>query len=690
MIGIGVDIGGTFTDFVALDSASGRAAVWKQLSSPDDPSRTVIAGVRELLAEFGGELDQVDLIVHGTTLVANALIERKGARIGLVASAGHRDAVEIGREIRYDIYDLFLDRPKPLVERELRIEVSGRLNANGTELVAIEPAQVRAVAQFLKSEGVEAVAVSLLHSYVDPAHERQVEAILTDSLPGIPISLSSQIAPVMREYERTSTTVANAYVQPLMEAYLEKLRAAFAALTPRAAFYVMLSGGGAASIREARSAPIRLVESGPAAGAIAACHYSSDTPGRDLIAFDMGGTTAKVSVITGGVPSRAQEMEVARHARFKKGSGLPLLVPTVELIEIGAGGGSIARSDRLGLLKVGPESAGALPGPACYALGGLRATVTDANLHLGYLDPSNFLGGRMELNPDAAKAALSELGAGLHLDATGAARGIHDIVNENMAIAARRHITEQARDPRSHTLVAFGGSGPVHAYGLARSLKIATVICPPAAGAASALGCLLAPITVELSRSLLMQLDEFDWPALRSLYANLQTEAEGALQEAQVRPDQARVLRSADIRYIGQGHELQVEIPDAFWTGNGGTLAAAFELEYERRFGRRLSGIGIEIVTWRFVASGPGRKVDLRLLATRNGGGEPRIGSRQVHFAESGGWVEAVVYDRYALQPGARLTGPAVVQERESAVVVGPLAVAEMDGTGNLVMTLTN
>ncbi|HVB09183.1 MAG TPA: hydantoinase/oxoprolinase family protein, partial [Bacillota bacterium] len=481
MIRLGVDIGGTFTDFVALDAESGRAWVWKRLTTPDDPSRAVLDGVDELLRQGDVNPADVSVLIHGTTLVANALIERKGARAGLIATEGHRDAIEIGREIRYDIYDLFLERPAPLVPRRLRLEARERVGATGEVLVPLDTEALARVVDGLRAEGVEAVAVCLLHAYANPAHEQQVEAAVRQGLPGVPVSISSRIAPESGEYERASTTVANAYVQPLMARYLARIQGSLAEKAPRARLYVVLSNGGLASAEQAQAVPVRLVESGPAAGAMAACRYAAGTGQRDLIAFDMGGTTAKMCVITAGRPATTHATEVAHRARFKKGSGIPLLVPTIHLIEIGAGGGSIARADALGLLKVGPQSAGADPGPACYGLGGQDATVTDANLVLGYLDEASFLGGRMRLDRGAAEAALLRLGSQLGLTAIEAARGIHELVNESMAIATRRHVTEQARDPGRHALVALGGGGPIHATGLARRLGIPTVICPPAA-----------------------------------------------------------------------------------------------------------------------------------------------------------------------------------------------------------------
>lgn len=689
MIKLGVDIGGTFTDFVCVDTSTGAARVWKTLTTPEDPGRAVIQGVQEFLDSGFAAAADVGLVVHGTTLVANALIERKGARTGLIGTLGHRDTLEIGREMRFDIYDLFLERPEPLVPRDRRLAVKERLNAAGAELIPLDEASVRAAALRLRRLRVDSVAVSLLHSYANQQHELAVERLLAEVLPGIPVSLSSRVAPVLGEYERTSTTAANAFVQPLMAAYLARLETALGALVPHAAFYVMLSNGGLAAARVAERIPVQLVESGPAAGTLAACRYAEGTGHSSLIAFDMGGTTAKMSVIEDGVPDRAHEMEVARRARFKRGSGIPLLVPTVRLIEIGAGGGSIAHADNLGLLKVGPESAGADPGPACYGLGGTRPTVTDANLVLGYLDPDHFLGGRMHLDRKAAERALAGLGAELSLDVVALARGIHDLVNESMAQAARRHVTERGLDPSRHALIAFGGSGPVHAYGLARRLKIGTIICPPAAGAASALGCLVAPANVELARSRVTRLGAVDRTALRALFDEMQREATTMLAAAGVAPTDMTFTRSADLRYVGQGFEIPVAVPAAFLAGDGPALVASFTAAYERLFSRSLPGVEVEATTWRLLGSGPHGQVDVRSLAVQGGSGVSLLGGRPVHFSEAGGFLETPVYDRYSLRSGEAIAGPAVLQERESAVILGPGAAALVDSGQNVVMTLT-
>ncbi len=493
-IRIGIDIGGTFTDLLLVDPASGQTVAGKTLTTPDDPSRAVRTGLEQLLRDAGRSPEEVVQIVHGTTLVTNALIERKGATTALLTTRGFRDAVEIGREHRYDLYDLFLDLPKPLVPRYLRLEVTERVLSDGSIMIPLDRSEVEELGRALARQGIEAVAVCFLHSYLNPAHEREAGAILADVAPSLIVSLSSDVVPEIREYERASTTIANVYVRPVVARYLQRIQTGLQELGSSAPLLIMLSSGGICTVDTAARYPIRLVESGPAAGALAAAHIGTLTGRRSLLSFDMGGTTAKCCLIDNGQPSVTTEFEVSRVYRFKKGSGLPIRVPTIELIEIGAGGGSIARIDSLGLLKVGPDSAGADPGPACYGLGGGQPTVTDADLLLGYLDPEFFLGGRMRLDVAAARAAIGNLGQRLGLDEIATAWGIHQVVNEQMASAARIHAIEQGKDPRSYAIFAFGGAGPVHAYRVAEILHSPEIVIPLGAGVASTIGFLVAPL----------------------------------------------------------------------------------------------------------------------------------------------------------------------------------------------------
>src|SRR5499426_568058 len=543
---IGVDIGGTFTDVVWVDDATGAVQVGKLLTTPKDPSQAVEEGVVAVLNDARSLATDVRSLIHGTTLATNALIERKGARTGLLTTAGFRDAVEIGREGRYDMYDLFIDQPSPLVPRHLRLEVTERMLADGRVLTPLDPASARAAIERLHAASVEAVAICLLHAYRNPAHERALRDICAELLPGVPVSCSSDVVPEIREYERTSTTCANVYVMPLMARYLDDLERKLHELGIPGNFYIMLSAGGIATPETAKRVPIRLVESGPAAGALAAARMARQVGLDRLLSFDMGGTTAKACVIDRGEPLLAREFEVARADRFKKGSGLPIRVPVIELIEIGAGGGSIARIDRMGLLKIGPDSAGADPGPACYAQGGKTPTVTDADLLLGYLDPGFFLGGRMRLDVDAAKRAIEETVAKpMGLSITDAAWGIHRVVNENMAAAARVHGIERGKDLRAYPLFAFGGAGPVHAWHVGRILKVPRVLVPFGAGAMSAYGLLAAPLAFDFVRTASQRLDTADWSQINRLYEEMEAEGRAVLREAGIAEAEVRIRRTA-------------------------------------------------------------------------------------------------------------------------------------------------
>ena len=689
---IGVDIGGTFTDLVWVDEATGAAQVGKLLTTPKDPSQAVEQGVVTLLNDAGGRTADVRSLIHGTTLATNALIERKGARTGLLTTAGFRDAVEIGREGRYDMYDLFIDQPTPLVPRHLRLEVSERITADGKVLTPLHQATARAAIAQLKEAGVEAVAICLLHAYRNPVHERLLKDLCVELLPGVPVSCSSEVVPEIREYERTSTTCANVYVMPLMSKYLDDLDRKLQDLGVPGRFYIMLSAGGIATPETAKHVPIRLVESGPAAGALAAARMARELGEPRLLSFDMGGTTAKACVIDGGEPLLAREFEVARADRFKKGSGLPIRVPCIELIEIGAGGGSLARVDRMGLLKVGPESAGADPGPACYAQGGQVPTVTDADLLLGYLDPGFFLGGRMRLDVDAARRAVEEKVAGpMSLSLTDAAWGIHRVVNENMAGAARVHGIERGKDLRAYPLFAFGGAGPVHAWQVGRILKVPRVLVPFGAGAMSAYGLLAAPLAFDFVRTAPQRLDAADWQQVSRLYGEMETEGRRILRGAEVPDDAVRIRRTAEMHYTGQGHEVEVEVPQgALDASSLGAITANFESAYRALYSRIPMGVPIEALNWRVVVSGP--VPDITVSGARPGTTAPGAtkptpkGTRKAYFPEARGCVDTPVYDRYALTPGAALAGPAIIEERESTTVVAPGARVSVDARLTLIL----
>ncbi|HEY1370157.1 MAG TPA: hydantoinase/oxoprolinase family protein [Gaiellaceae bacterium] len=653
---VGVDIGGTFTD-LCLAGEDGVVAVGKVPTTSGQPAEAVERVLRETLASAGIAGGDVDLVVHGTTLVTNAIIERRGARTALLATRGFRDAVEIGREKRYELYDLMVEHPVALAPRHLRFDVPERTLADGTIAEPLDEEHVARLARELAAAGVGAVAISFLHSFTNPAHEQAARAVVERAAPDLRVSISSEVVPELREYERTSTTLANVYVQELAERYLHDLERRVAPAPLR----VMLSSGGVASVATAARFPIRLLESGPAAGAIAA----AATGDGDLLSFDMGGTTAKLCVIEDGAPLVTHEFEVDRVYRLKRGSGLPVKTPVIDMIEIGVGGGSIARVSALGTLAVGPESAGSEPGPVCYALGGAEPTVTDADLVLGYLDPGYFLGGRMSLDVDAARAAIEERVArplGLELEV--AAWGIHRIVNENMASAARVHAVERGQDPRALPLYAFGGAGPVHALGVARALGSPAVVAPHGAGVLSAAGLLAAPLAFDFVRTRRARLDELDWSEAEALYAEMEREGEELLA------GRVSHARSADVRYVGQGHELRVPVAEP----GAEALRSAFEHAYRELYGREGPDVPIEVLNWRVVSSGP--RPDLRLEPPHEPGGEPVKGERDAYFP--GGRRAVRVYDRYALTAGLRIEGPAVIEERESTLVVPPDATASV------------
>lgn len=689
---LGFDIGGTFTDFVLLDEATGNLYLHKCLTTYPDPSAGALQGLQELAGREGIPLAEVAVLIHGTTLVTNTIIERRGAKLGLLTTRGFRDILAMGKEQRYDVYDLFLPFPEPLAPRRWRLEIDERITATGDALKAPDPDQVRAAVRRLVDDGVEAVAVAFLHSYRNPAHERLVRDLIRNEFPGLYVSISSDVVPEVREYERAVTTAANTYVQPLMRRYLDQLEAALRAGGFAGQFYLMQSSGGSASPAMAKEYPIRLLESGPAAGALVTAFFGRLIGRADLLAFDMGGTTAKAALIQDGKPAVAPMLEAARVHRFKRGSGLPIKAPVVDLIEIGAGGGSIARVGQLGTLQVGPDSAAADPGPACYGLGGTEPTVTDANVVLGYLNPDYFLGGRMKLDLAAARQALEVRLAGpLGLSLTEAAWGVYSVVNENMAAAARVHIIEQGSDPRRYAMVAFGGAGPVHAARVVRVLGMSEVIVPQAAGAASALGLLVAPISFEIAHSYPVTLEQIDWAELSRLYADMAEKVQSLLTEAGVPSETIRFVRTAEMRLLGQVHEITVPVPDGdLGPDHLPELAAAFKAEYERLYSLVTAGHKIQALNWRLLAAGPAPGVNLtRSVGTAEGQGGPEFayrGARPVYFPETGGYISTPVYDRYKLAPGSTVTGPAVVEERESTTVAGPGDVLTVDSYLNLVI----
>jgi 5-oxoprolinase (ATP-hydrolysing)/N-methylhydantoinase A len=623
-------------------------------------------------------------MVHGTTLVTNAIIERKGAPLGLITTRGFRDILEMGTEQRYDIYDLFVEFPEPLAPRDRRIEVPERLDASGAVLTPLDENAVIEAARALADTGCEAIAVCFLHAYANPAHELRAADLIRQTVPGMAVSVSSDVVAELGEYQRTVTTCANAYVQPLMDRYLRRLESELTARGFTGALRLMHSAGGLVSLDTARALPIRLLESGPAGGGLATALFG-DLAGRsDVISFDMGGTTAKACMIEDNRAEIAPMMEAARVHRFTKGSGLPIKAPVIDMIEIGAGGGSIAAIDEVGLLKVGPHSAASDPGPACYGLGGLQPTVTDANLVLGYYDPAFFLGGRMTLDLDAARRAIKTVADPLDLTIEEAALGIHQVVAENMAASARVHLVEKGKDPRHYAMVAFGGAGPAHSVNVARAMGVAEVIIPPASGAASALGFLVAPLSFEGVRSLRVELsDDFDPAPVRVILTELEAEGRGHLVAAGVANADITVEIQADMRLVGQMHEILVSLPAGpIGQDSLPAIRDAFARAYEARYTEVFDGARIEAVNFRVRCVGPQPSISVKGAA---GGGaqDARIkGHRRAWFDD--GAAEATVYDRYALRPGDHFDGPAIIEERESTTIVGPHDRVRVDKALNL------
>jgi N-methylhydantoinase A len=662
----GVDIGGTFTDLCL--ARDGRIiAVGKALTTPEDLARAVEAVLLDALAEAALTSGDVERVVHATTLVTNALIERKGAKTALLTTEGFRDVLELGREQRFDLYDLDLELPVPLVPRYLRFDVAERTLSDGSVHVALDEERVSDLAVGLRDRGVSAVAISFLHSHTNAANERTARDAALAAAPELTVTISSEVVPEIGEYARTSTTVASAYVHELVARYLSELRRRLDERGASCPLIVMLSNGGTATLDTAIGHPIRLLESGPAAGAIAAATFAATSD--DLLSFDMGGTTAKVCIIENGVPLLANEFEVARNADLKKGSGLPLLVPVLDMIEIGAGGGSLAYVDSLGLLQVGPHSAGSEPGPACYGRGGDRATVTDADLVLGYLDPDYFLGGRIRLDLEAAREAIAECVAQpLDITVEQAAWGIHELIEEKMANAARIHSAERGKDPARMDVYAFGGAGPVHGAGVARRLGASRLLVGPAAGVMSAAGLLAAPMAFEFVRSRITPLVDGRAEEVERHFAEMEREGGQLLADAGIAAGEMAFQRFADVRYRGQGREVRVAVPPTATMDWPHALLEAFSASYRTLFGRPGPPVPAEATAWRLIASGPRPSLELQR--------QPRAATtaekhrRPVWFQD--GLIEVAVYDRYLLAPGTTLEGPSIVEERESTLVLPP------------------
>jgi N-methylhydantoinase A len=629
-------------------------------------------------------MPKIDEIIHGTTLVINAIIERKGAKTALITTRGFRDVLELGREMRYDAYDIFAEYPEPLVPRSLRKEVTERITADGRVIVKLNPEEVNRAVDGLCDSGIESLAVCLINSYENPSHEVQIKEIVNKIAPDLSLSTSFEVLPQIREYERTCTTTTNAYVKPITAKYLTKLTARLESLGFTGKLFIMLSSGGITSVETAREYPVRIIESGPTAAVIASQHYGKMFKIKDMFCFDMGGTTAKSCLIQKGHAGLVSTFEVGRVQRFKKGSGLPIQVPVVDLMEIGAGGGSIARMSKMGLLQVGPESAGADPGPACYKRGGENPTVTDADLVLGYLDPNYFLGGTMPLDKSASEKAIEEkVAKPLGTQVTEAAFGIHDLINETMAAAAKTHIAEKGGNPNIVTISAFGGAGPVHAYGLAKKIGAPRVMVPPLAGVGSALGFFTAPVAFDLTRSHREALDDADFKQIEQLFEALEKEGAAILQEAE--KDQKIIFeRTLMMRFVGQGAETDLIIdnkPFDHWKKED--IRALFDAVYQKLYGRTYPETPVEFVTFKVRASLPERPFHIPPLKNTETSIEDCLkGERQAYSLIKKAYIPYQVFDRFKLFAGASLNGPAIIEEKESTIIVGEDAKASVDEYG--------
>ena len=683
---LAADIGGTFTDAV-LDTPAGRYTA-KVLTTPSQPELGVINAVEVLLADAGIDAGDIDIFVHGTTLATNALIERKGAKTAFLTTQGFVDILEMGFEKRFEHYDVFMDKPEPLVPRDLRLGVPERISGRGEVLFPLDADEVVRLARQLKDDDIEAVAVGLMHAYAHPSHERAVRDILAAELPDVTVCISSEVCPEIREYERFSTTVANAYVRPLMSGYLYRLQTMLEERNLACPLFLMMSGGGLTTLESAARFPIRLVESGPAGGAILASQVALECGLDDVLSFDMGGTTAKICLIGNGRPERSRSFEVARMYRDLKGSGLPVRVPVIEMVEIGAGGGSIARVDDMGRITVGPDSAAADPGPACYGLGGDHATVTDANLALGKLDPDRFAGGKITLDADKSEDVLiRHVGEPLELVDHWPAAGITEIVEENMANATRVHAIERGKVIGRHTMIAFGGGAPLHAGRLAQKLGIRQVVVPKGAGVGSAIGFLRAPVSFEVVRSQNIEFRHFDANRINAMLAEMSEEATGAVAEGASEDDDLVETRLVELRYVGQGHELRVNLPNRPLTqGDAGAIRADFEAAYETIYGLSIGDMDIQSVSWSVTVA---TKTEAPEKAANVDGASaaPVTGSRDLYDAAAGEILKSTLYWRSDLPPGTKVSGPAVIAEDETSTVVPANFSAAINSLGYIVMT---
>ena len=665
---LGVDIGGTFTDVVL--EKDGVPFSIKVLTTYSAPENAIIDGMHQVCAKAGVTPAQIDQIIHGTTLATNALIERRGAKTALITTEGFRDVIEMRTESRFEQYDLNLNLPDPLLPRQMRFTVAGRVDANGKILIDMDRAEVEAIVDQIAEGGFESVAVGLIHSYLNPTHEQLVRDVLAEKLPNVAVSISSEVSPQMREYERFNTVVANAYIKPLMASYLGRLGDRLNDEGVSCRIFLMHSGGGVISIQNAADFPVRLVESGPAGGAVFAAHIAARYGLDKVLSFDMGGTTAKICLIKNQTPKTSRVFEVARTYRFKKGSGMPISIPVIDMVEIGAGGGSLAHVDALQQIRVGPKSAGSEPGPACYGRHGTRPAVTDADLVLGKLDPENFAGGSIKLFPDASCTAIAEyVGTKLDMDAVEAAFGIAEVVDENMANAARVHAVENGEDLSEYTMIAFGGAAPLHAGRLCEKLGVERLLVPPGAGVGSAIGFLRAPFSFEANRSVYMKLSDFDGPRIKSLLSDLKAEATGFVRTCDaVSP----ILSEFKVymRYTGQGWEIPIALTeDQAMNPDAATFEARFIEDYTKLFGRPVAGMDIEITVWSVNATTPPEKV-ARVAETSGKVQATTVGGRDLFDGAAGKFLIADVVNRSDMSTGERAVGPVAVVENETTIIV--------------------
>ena len=679
-IRIGVDIGGTFTD-VVLECGAEQYST-KVLTTYAAPEDAIITGMHQVCEKAGVKPSQIEQIIHGTTLATNALIERSGAKTALITTEGFRDVIEMRTESRFEQYDLNLSLPDPLLPRQMRFTVPGRMSAKGEILVDLDRKDVEAVVERIAKAGFESVAVGLIHSYLNAAHEELVREVIAEKLPHVSVSISSEVSPQMREYERFNTVVANAYIKPLMASYLGRLEDRLRGEGVDCRIFLMHSGGGIISIQNAAEFPVRLVESGPAGGAVFAAHIAARYGLDKVLSFDMGGTTAKICLINHQTPRTSRVFEVARSYRFKKGSGMPISIPVIDMVEIGAGGGSLAHVDSMQQIRVGPESAGSEPGPACYGQGGTRPGVTDADLILGKLDPENFAGGSIKLHQDNSKIALAKhVGDTLEMDAVEAAFGVAEVVDENMANAARVHAVENGEDLSEYTMIAFGGAAPLHAARLCEKLGVERLLVPPGAGVGSAIGFLRAPFSFEANRSVYMKLSDFDAEKIKVLLTDLRDEATGFVRTC----DEASQILSefkVYMRYTGQGWEIPIPLQEGqAMNPDAATFESRFKEEYTKLFGRPVAGMDIEITVWSVNATTPQKQVPLIPQTDGNATAVPD-GTRHVFDAAVGTHLKANVIDRGAMTAGQRANGPAVLAEAETTIIV-PVsrdAICQTDG----------